>query len=186
MTARLGVFGGTFDPPHRSHVFAVLWALQSGEVDRVLIVPTAEHAFGKHPAASFVHRAAMCRLAVQELADGLVEVSEIEGRREGTSYMVDTLRALHAEHAGSTLRLIVGSDILGEMDQWREPLEVQRLAPLLVVPRLGHAEGDDLGQLPRLSSTHVRRILESREDASALVPHRVLTYIRANGLYLPS
>jgi nicotinate-nucleotide adenylyltransferase len=186
MTMRLGVFGGTFDPPHRSHVFAVLWALQSGEVDRVLMVPTAEHAFGKQPTASFQHRLEMCRLAVREIAEGLVVVSDTEGRRQGTSYMVDTLRALEAEHPGAPLRLIVGSDILGEMHLWREPEEVKRLAPLLIVPRLGHADGDELGQLPRLSSTDVRRVLEAGDDASHLVPHRVLEYIRAHGLYSAS
>jgi len=183
MSERLGVFGGTFDPPHRSHVFAVLWALQSGGIDRVLVVPTAEHAFGKRPGASFEHRLEMCRLAMKEIAAGLVDVSAIEGRREGTSYMVDTLRSLHEEHRGATFRLIVGSDILGEMHLWKEPEEVKRLAPLLVVPRLGHADNGELGQLPRSSSADVRSMLEAGEDAGLLVPHRVLAYIRENGLY---
>lgn len=186
MSARLGVFGGTFDPPHRSHVFAVLWALQSGEVDRVLVVPTAEHAFGKRPGAAFGQRLEMCRLAMQELAEGLVEISDLEGRRDGPSYMVDTLRSLHAEHPESNLRLIVGSDILAEMHLWKKPEEVQRLAPLLVVPRLGHASENDLGQLPRISSTDVRGMIGCGEEVGHLVPHRVLAFIRDNGLYRPS
>lgn len=186
MTTRLGIFGGTFDPPHRSHVFAVLWALQSGEVDRVLMVPTAQHAFGKQPTASFEHRLEMCRQATREIAEGLVIVSDIEGRRDGTSYMIDTLRALAGEYPGDPMRLIVGSDILGEMHLWREPEEVRRLAPLLIVSRLGHTGGDDLGQLPRLSSTDVRRALQADEDAARLLPHRVVEYIRANGLYRAS
>jgi nicotinate-nucleotide adenylyltransferase len=183
MTQRLGVFGGTFDPPHRSHVFAVIWALQSGEIDRVLLVPTVEHAFGKKPTATFAQRMEMCRLAVREIAQGLVSVSDIEGRRQGTSYMVDTLRSLHAECPDATLRLIVGSDILDELEKWKEPDEVQRLAPLLIVPRLGHAQRVKIGHLPRLSSSDVRQLLEAGEDVASLVPHAVLQYIRDNGLY---
>ncbi len=183
MSERLGVFGGTFDPPHRSHVFAVLWALQSGEIDRVLLVPTVEHAFGKKPAATFFHRMEMCRLAVREIAGGLVSVSGIEGRRQGTSYMVDTLRALRVECPDSSLRLIVGSDILDELEKWKEPGEVQRLAPLLIVPRLGHLQRARIGHLPRLSSTDVRQLLQAGEDVASLVPNAVLQYIRDHGLY---
>jgi nicotinate-nucleotide adenylyltransferase len=143
---RFGIFGGTFDPPHLGHAMACLWALETGEVDRVLMIPTARHAFGKQPAAGFDHRLAMCRLAARHLGEH-VEISDIEGRREGVSYMVDTLRALAADRPGATFRLLVGTDIVGDVPKWRESAEILRLAPLLVLPRL--LPGDRPRSAPR-------------------------------------
>ena len=61
--ATWGLFGGSFDPPHRAHVLVVAWALMEATLDRILVIPTARHAFGKQPGASFEDRVAMCRLA---------------------------------------------------------------------------------------------------------------------------
>ena len=76
----LGIFGGTFDPPHCSHAMALLWALQSGEVDRVLVIPAARHPFGKDPGASYDDRLEMCRLMAAELY--WHEVNELRRRLE--------------------------------------------------------------------------------------------------------
>ncbi|MBI5153815.1 nicotinate-nicotinamide nucleotide adenylyltransferase [Candidatus Poribacteria bacterium] len=179
---RLAIFGGTFDPPHMAHVMAVAWALHSGEVDRVLVVPAARHAFGKQPAAPFADRIEMCRLAVSVFAPGLVEVLDIEGRREGTSYMVDTVRELQLERAGDSFRLLVGSDIVPDLPKWRESGTVLRLAPPLVVPRQG--EGAAMpGALPMLSSTFVREALARGEDIAGLAPYGVLKYVAVHVLY---
>ncbi len=186
--ATLGIFGGTFDPPHRSHAAACLWALQTGAIDRVLMIPTARHAFGKEPGASFAQRLEMCRLAVEPFAPGLVEVSDIEGRREGVSYMIDTVRALEAERPGDAFRLLVGSDILDDLPKWRESEKLLRLAPVLEIPRiavesLGPPHGLRPGALPMLSSSTVREMIARGEDVSALVPEKIAKYIIENSLY---
>lgn len=181
---RLGIFGGSFDPPHLGHTLACLWALESGEVDGIVMIPTARHAFGKQPSASFTDRMAMCRVAVSRLGD-LVEVSDMEGRREGVSYMADTLREVLAERPGISLRLIVGTDVAGEVSKWRDSAEVLRLSPLLVLPRL--MPGDSIlerpGALPAISSTQVRESLRSGSDAMHFIGHDVREYIRTHGLY---
>lgn len=180
---RLGIFGGTFDPPHLGHVLACLWALESGEVDRVVLVPVGRHAFGKQPVASFEHRLAMCRSAVARLAAS-VEVSDIEGRREGVSFMVDTLRALKAER-GCPMRLLTGTDVAAEVQKWREPEAVLELAPLLEIPRPrpGERFDDRPGALPPISSTDVRRALAGDLPVTLFLSHPVREYIAAQGLY---
>jgi nicotinate-nucleotide adenylyltransferase len=183
---RTGIFGGTFDPPHLAHTMAVVWALESGEVDRVLVIPTARHAFGKEPLAGFDDRMAMCRLAMASLAPGLVEVNPVESERDAVSYMVDTVRLLAGRHPVDTFRLVIGSDIVADLPKWRESAALVRLAPPLVVPRIvpGSAEfGPRPGALPMMSSSEVRRLLASGAPAAGMVPARVLDYMRAGGLY---
>lgn len=179
---RLGIFGGSFDPPHLAHAMAVLWGLESGEVDRVIVVPVAQHAFGKRAAAPFHHRMEMCRLAMALFADH-VEVSPIESEREGPSYMIDTLRQLALSHPDATFRLLAGSDVAGEIPQWREGAEVLRLAPLLEIPRPHPGESTTRFALPDISSTATREALRSQSDTRYLLSHTVRNYIREQRLY---
>lgn len=183
---RLGVFGGTFDPPHLGHTLAALWCLETGEVDRVLVVPVAEHAFGKRPAASFAQRLEMCRLAMERLGDG-AEITDIEGRRPGVSYMVETLRSLQEEMPEAALRLIVGTDVVRDLPKWRAGEEVQRLAPPLVLPRPEDDArfADHPGALPPISSTAVRKALRTGRGIEHLISARVRAYIKEQGLYRP-
>lgn len=184
---RWALFGGSFDPPHLAHALACLWALETGEVDRVLIVPVAQHAFDKRLGASFDHRLAMCRLAVTRLGDAVV-VSDIEVRSGQKNYTIDTLRTLEKEFPGDTFRLLVGSDVVKELPLWRESAEVLRRAPLLELPRPS-AEGcfaDAPGALPHISSTLVRDALRTGADASRLLAFSVRAYIARHGLYGPT
>ncbi|CAN5363096.1 nicotinate (nicotinamide) nucleotide adenylyltransferase [soil metagenome] len=181
---RYAVFGGSFDPPHLAHAMACLWALESGEVDRVLLVPVGRHAFGKKNVASFEHRVQMCHLAVARLRDA-VFVSDIESRREGASYMVDTLRLLADEHPGAQFRLLAGTDVVEEFPKWKDLAEVLRRAPLLELPRAAPNElfADRPGALPLISSTAVRDALRTGRDAELLVAKSVREYIEAHKLY---
>lgn len=181
---RLGIFGGSFDPPHLGHTMACLWALESGEVDRVLLVPVARHAFGKEAEAPFEQRVAMARLAVERLGEG-AEVSDIEGRRPGINYMVDTLRELSVARPATEFRLIVGSDVAEEVSKWRMADAVVAMAPLLELPRprTGERFDERPGALPPISSTAVRQALRSGTDVSLFLSARVRDYIRQHGLY---
>jgi len=178
---RIGVFGGGFDPPHICHALACHYVLATADVDLVLVVPCFRHPFGKRM-APFPDRLAMCRLAFAG-PGSRVEVSDIESRLGGFSYTVETLCALKAERPRDRFRLIVGSDILGETAQWKSFDQVQRLAPLLVVPRGASAQGGLAFAFPDLSSTEIRAALARGEDVSGVIPRRVLSYIRRKGLY---
>lgn len=179
---RLGIFGGTFDPPHLAHTMAVLWALESGEIDRVIVIPVAQHAFGKRPAAPFEHRMELCRLAMAPLGSR-VEVSPIESQRTGPSYMIDTIRELERQRPEAAWRLLAGSDVAAEIPLWREGTEVLRRAPLLEIPR--PRPGDPPGRfaLPDISSTAAREALRSHAGAGSLLSHTVWKYIREHRLY---
>lgn len=182
---RYGVFGGSFDPPTLGHSLACLWALETGEIDRILLIPVARHAFGKEPLATFAQRLEMCRLATARLGDA-VEVSDIESHREGTSYMVDTLRILSEKKPDDQFRLMIGSDVAAEVHKWKESAEVLRLAPLLELPRLLPGENlkDRPGILPPISSTQAREALKNNGSAHLFVGSEVLRYLRHHQLYL--
>lgn len=182
---RLGVFGGSFNPPHHCHVLAVGLALSSGEVDGVVVLPTHVHPFDK-PLAPFTDRMEMCRRAFAVFGDR-VEVSDLEARLSGPSYTVETLRALHRERPEAALRLILGTDLLDEVDRWKAFDDVVTLAPPLWIGREGPRTGAVIFpfQLPDVSSTEIRRRLASGEAPQGLVPGAVLDHIRAAGLYDP-
>ena len=186
---RLAVYGGSFDPPHRAHVLAVEHVLRTRQAEAVLVVPVFRHAFGKRMEA-FEHRVRMCELAFEHTAG--VEVSPIEAELPAPSYTVQTLRALRERYPTSELRFVVGTDAVQESHKWHLFDEVCRIAPLIVLGRVGveHPGGPE-PFLPDVSSTEIRAALRGRggraQDAASphldAVPKPVLAYIDEHGLY---
>jgi len=178
---QIGVFGGSFNPPHVGHVLACSFALSAWNLERVLVVPSFNHPFGK-PLVAFEHRVQMLELALRHLGNS-VKVSQVEKDLGGVSYTVETLRELTRRQPGQQLRLIVGSDILGETAKWYKFEEIEQIAPLLVIPRLG-AEAATAGcYLPEVSSTDIRQQLRDRTSAGVALPHLVREYIQQHQLY---
>jgi nicotinate-nucleotide adenylyltransferase len=184
---RVAFYGGSFDPPHVGHLLSAVYALALG-FDKVLVVPVYQHAFGKRM-APFDVRVALCRACFRGI--GGVEVSELEASLERPNYSVRTLERLAGEHPEWQLRTLVGSDVLAETHAWHEFDRVEKLAPLFVIPRLGH-EVNGLGPavLPEVSSSEVRELLQRRggegvdeERLRRLVPAHVLETIDAENLY---
>ena len=136
MAQKIGILGGAFDPVHIGHVIVASSARMELGLDLLLFVPNALSPLkSSGPAASFEHRLAMLRLVVEGL-DGY-GVSDIEGRRGGISYTVDTLRELRSEFPGAELHLIVGADVLDEFHLWRDHEKIQQMAHLAYVERAG-------------------------------------------------
>src|SRR5262245_37914490 len=133
---RVGLFGGTFDPPHLGHLVVAQWALDRLKLDRVVFMPsgTPPHKRGR-PVTPAADRVAMTRLAVR--GNRAFEVSTLEARRRGSSYTVDTLRALRARSGGTRVFLLIGEDSLEQFHTWREPESILELATLAVAPRDG-------------------------------------------------
>jgi nicotinate-nucleotide adenylyltransferase len=182
-TRTVGVFGGSFNPPHVGHLLAVTYVLATEPVDLALVVPCYDHPFGKS-LAPFAHRKAMCEAAFRDLAR--VEVSSIEQEMGATSRTLYTLRALTQRNPGWKLRLIIGADILHEKDKWFGWDEIERLAPPVVLGRIGFPHDDaPVPVIPEVASRDVRAMLTRGDDVSAMVPRAVLEYARANGLYAP-
>jgi nicotinate-nucleotide adenylyltransferase len=187
---RIGVLGGTFDPPHVGHLMVAADAFAALGLDRLLLVPSAAppHKRGR-VCASAEQRLAMVRAAVD--GDDRFQVDDLELRRPGASYSVDTLRHLSARHPGAELFFIIGTDQLREFQSWREPEEVVRLARLTVMAREGESAPPD-GPFPArpvavtridLSATEIRRRVESGESIRYFVPDAVIEIIEREGLY---
>jgi nicotinate-nucleotide adenylyltransferase len=171
------------------HVLAAHYVLLTAPVSRVLVVPCAQHPFGKTQCA-FEHRLAMCRLAFAHLGEG-VEVLDIEGQRPGPSYTVDTVREIAARHPGVPLELVVGSDIPPEMEKWKEFEALRDLAQVRVLPRFEEAATDADGgggaavsfYLPKISGTTIRQLIRTGGDLVPHLPAAVRRYIEEQGLY---
>jgi nicotinate-nucleotide adenylyltransferase len=182
MTDTIAVFGGSFDPPHIAHTLAVAYVLGAYDVDRVLVVPTANHAFGKKLTA-FEHRVHMCELAMKCLS--AVSVSRVEATLPQPNRTLHTLEALQAEHAHAQLRLVIGSDLLDETHAWHNFARVAELAPPIVVQRQGHLSSTaTTPALPAVSSTELRRRLRAGHSTTGFLAPSVAAYALAHGLYV--
>ena len=192
---RVGIFGGSFNPPHIAHLAVAEVCAEAAGLDRVLWIPAATppHKRDDPALASPEHRLAMVRLATA--GNPLFDVSDIEIARAGVSYTIDTLRALRAERPTDELRLILGSDSLDAFLSWKAPEDILAIAPLVVYGRPGSVPGAELqspfserallveGPPLDLSSTLIRSRLMAGRTVRYLVPDSVQDYIKTNGLY---
>ncbi len=195
---RIGILGGTFNPPHLGHLVCAQEAYRELELDRVTLIPARipPHKPVEHePGAN--HRLELCRLAVA--GDERFAVSELELGREGPSYTVDTLQELTTQAPQTEFVLIVGGDIAAGLPQWREPERVLELATLAIAKRRGTArssvdaalealpggERARFFSMPRIgvSSTMVRRRARTGQPIRYLVPDPVSDYIAEHRLY---
>jgi nicotinate-nucleotide adenylyltransferase len=195
---RIGVLGGTFNPPHIAHLICGQEAHRELGLDRVLLVPARippHKPVEQEPGPE--HRLALCRLAVD--GDPRFEVAEIELRREGPSYTVDTLEELHAHAPHDELVLILGGDIAAGLPDWHRAERVLQLATVAVAKRRGtprgaveralsRLEGGERArffQMPRIgiSSTMLRRRVRAGQPIRWLVTDPVREYIEEHGLY---
>ncbi|MDE0669091.1 MAG: nicotinate (nicotinamide) nucleotide adenylyltransferase [bacterium] len=190
-SARLGVFGGTFDPPHIGHLAAAEAARWALGLDRVLFV-VANRPWQKvleQPVSAAADRLALVRAAVSSLAG--FEVCTLEIDRGGDSSTAETLGALAED--GPVLFLIVGSDLADSLDTWRRPEVIRSLATVAVVARLG-ADGSGVpppgwrwvpveGPGIEVSSTHVRRWLAEGRPLGSVLSRPVAAEIERRGLY---
>jgi nicotinate-nucleotide adenylyltransferase len=187
---RIGVFGGTFDPPHLGHLVAAGDAADALGLERVVWIPSALHPFkGESVRTPPELRLEMTRAAIA--GDPRFEADDLELRRQGPSYTVDTLRELHARHPGAELFFLTGADNLRDLPKWREPEEVVRLARLVVVSRQGEGVPEDT-RFPALavrvlrfdvSATEVRRRVAAGTSIRYLVPEAVREIVERERLY---
>lgn len=187
---KVALYGGSFDPPHAGHVLAAAYLTCVAGFERVLVVPVYGHAFDKHP-APFEYRVEMCRLAFAQLRD--VEVSAIESELDAPSYTISTVKALLSRHRDWQLRVVVGADVLPEIERWHESDELQRLAPLYVLGRSGfREESAPRPLLPEISSSQIRAWVAQSQSPQAdarlleVMPASVLAAIRRWRLYSES
>jgi nicotinate-nucleotide adenylyltransferase len=176
----VAIYGGSFNPPHVGHALVAAWLLWTRQADAVWLLPVFRHAFEKRhnkALAPWADRLAWCEAFAQDV-DPRVRVEAIEAELPTPSFTVDTLRALSARHPEHAFRLVVGADILGQVDAWREWSTLAATWPPLVVGRAGHPCPGALIEFPEVSSTDVRARLRAGAPIDVLVTARVAAALR--------
>jgi nicotinate-nucleotide adenylyltransferase len=171
---RLGIFGGTFDPPHVGHLLAASDAIEHLGLDRLVFVPAAVQPLkAGRDTAPALDRLAMVRLTVGR--DPRLETDAVELDRDGLSYTVDTLREFGRRYPSAEQYFLVGADVLATFAQWREPQTVLELATLAVLTRRSETADDARGlqaALGRHGPAATSALEEALTRRSTLVPTR--------------
>lgn len=192
---RLGLFGGSFDPPHNGHLLIAQDAVEALALDHLLVIPAARQPLKDNEQTPPEHRLAMTRACFDGLAR--IEVDPVEITRGGLSYMVDTVEHVHRRWPESQIHLLIGSDVVPTLSRWKDPERLLGMVRLVVLYR------DTNGAVPPhqeihgsahvewlatrrvdVSSTEVRARVRNGRSLKGFVPDAVATYIASTGLYL--
>jgi nicotinate-nucleotide adenylyltransferase len=198
---KIGLLGGTFNPIHFGHINLALELKEKNNLDEVWLIPARISPFRMHedlPAQA--HRLKMLSLSVSEIPG--FTVSDVELKRPSPSYTVDSVREILQNYPEHSFFLLLGEDCLMRFIEWKEPLEIVRLIPLLIgtrphsdlirlVPKLGF--NDEISSAIRkgftairqleISATEIRERLKKGVYCGHLLPGKVLDYIYENQLY---
>jgi len=190
---KMGILGGTFDPIHLGHLILAKQLAEKLKLDKVLFIPSASP---PHKDLSEVSdakiRFEMTKLAVED--NHLFSVSDIELKREGRSYTVITIQELKKLYPDSEPYLLGGSDILDEINTWKEPEKIFELIKVVIGVRPGFNKIDKDNEFLKksivypingleISSSQIREKVKKGESIRYLVPLKVEEFIRAKGLY---
>jgi nicotinate-nucleotide adenylyltransferase len=194
---RLGLYGGTFDPIHLGHLILAEQCREACTLDRVWLVVAGSPPHKPGGRTAVGHRLEMVRIAIA--GHPAFAASDIEAKRPGPHYSVETLEAVRRDHPDDELFFLIGADSLADLPSWREPERIARLATIVVVNRPGIEEVDrdrlpDFGPGSRplawvsippvgIASSDLRRRLAEGRSIRYMVPRGVEAYIEAHGLY---
>ena len=198
--ARIGIYGGTFNPPHAGHIAAANFALMALELDRLLVIParTPPHKQKNGDITDGAHRLEMLKLAFA--GEEKITVSDMELQRDGISYTCRTVEILKAQYPGDELFLLMGTDMFLSFSSWYQPEQILKRATIAVLCRdeeagiravletrktlVGQGGSVVLLENPvvEISSSTLRRLLVFG-CTEAYIPQSVLHYIYENGLY---
>ncbi len=181
---RVGILGGTFDPPHLGHLKVARSVIDQGLVDTVWFLPCWKHAFGKEP-TPFYHRAAMCYLLVRHISDMYVCMAESEIK---STYSVEILKYLKAGNPENEFQLVLGADNYWKIDKWKEKDTVLKLAPPIWVqrPEVKNPPGPLVECFHEASSTTLRPMIRWKADRNRLeelTSSEVIDYAWEHQLY---
>ena len=190
---KIGILGGTFDPIHLGHLVLAEQVREKLKLDRVIFIPSASppHKTNRK-LSSAKDRFRMTVLALE--GNPKFSISDMELKREGLSYTVDTLRTLKKTYRNSEIFFLTGSDVLDEIDTWKDPEQIYKLVKVVIAIRPGFDDFDPKEYYARkgiiipitgvdISSTKIRNMVKSRKSIRYLVPAKVEEYIKKKKLY---
>ena len=190
---KIGFLGGSFDPVHFGHLMAAQDAYEQCKLDRLILVPAALAPLKPNDSqSSSADRLAMLRAAVEW--DKRFEISDLELRRGGVSYTIDSVRHFRALYANDELYWIIGGDQLPKLHLWKDIKELAQLVEFIFLERPGHPvkavpdiPGLRLrrcdGHLLAISSTELRDRVKRDLSLDYFVPHKAIVYIHERRLY---
>lgn len=188
---RIGLFGGVFDPPHIAHLIAAERAREEFKLDKIIFIPTNVPPHKPPPVASSLHRVELIKRAVE--GNPYFEVLEIEIKRGGVSYTVDTIKEIKEIYGVAHIFLLIGMDEALDFMRWKEPGEILRVARFIIftrsgfkrvgLPKLLKEKAYFINLNLELSSSTIRRLVSAGNSIRYLVPDSVGAYIKENGLY---
>ncbi|MBU1061427.1 MAG: nicotinate-nucleotide adenylyltransferase [Candidatus Omnitrophica bacterium] len=192
---RIGILGGTFDPIHQGHLYLAVRVLDKLSLNKIIFIPTNIPPHKKNVGITAPrHRYNMVRLGIAD--NRKFAASDIEIKRKGRSYSIETLRQLKERYPPSTeIFFITGSDSLNDLDQWKNITEIMRLCKFVVVKRPAFKIKNAPSfirdhcfillsiRAKDISSTDIRNRIKSHQSISRLVPESVNKYIEQYGLY---
>ncbi|HEY0930306.1 MAG TPA: nicotinate (nicotinamide) nucleotide adenylyltransferase [Gemmatimonas sp.] len=194
---RLGLFGGSFDPPHVGHLLVAQDAVEALRLDHLLVIPAAQQPLkGAHQTAA-EHRLAMVRACFQGIQG--IEVDPVEIERGGLSFMVDTVEAVQRRWPEAHLHLLVGRDVVPTLPRWHQIGRLLSMVRMVVLTRdaapeagtlmiNGESDGGVVAEVLStrrvdMSSTEIRSRVRDGRSIRGFVPDAVATYIASTGLY---
>ena len=181
-TNKIGLFGGTFDPPHMGHLEVAKCVLRSKQIDAVWLLPCWKHAFGKDP-TSFYHRASMCYLLIRNEPN--IYVCTDEAKIQST-YSIDILKIIQDTNPNKSFRLILGIDNYCRMNEWKLKDKILELAPPIWVERPGikNIPESTIKCFSNTSSTEIKQKIELEGHLCNIpLSIEVKKYIAKNSLY---
>jgi nicotinate-nucleotide adenylyltransferase len=195
---RLGIFGGSFDPPHTGHLLVAQDVIPALSLDRLLIVPAAQQPLKSGQQTAAMHRLAMVQRCFEGVPGMVVDPIEID--RGGLSFMVDTVETLQRRWPLAELHLLIGEDVLATLPLWREPERLRSMVRLVILRRSLVASASDsvsdqhdapgfpvqhlATRQVDVSSTEIRARVRAGRSIRGFVTDSVADYIASTGLYL--
>ncbi|WP_181350593.1 nicotinate-nucleotide adenylyltransferase [Thalassobacillus sp. CUG 92003] len=184
---RIGILGGTFDPPHMGHLIIAEEVRCAIDLDEIWFIPSHTPPHKQASTVSGADRLEMTKRAVE--GNPHFRVSDIELRREGTSYTFDTIKALKQNETDAMFYFIIGGDMVEDLPNWYGIHELLELVQFVGVKRLGHELSSELPvkkvNIPfvDISSTDIRKRAISGQTFRYFVPDSVAHYIKEHGVY---
>ncbi|MFC5471641.1 nicotinate-nucleotide adenylyltransferase [Cohnella suwonensis] len=191
---KIGLLGGTFDPVHNGHLMAAEAAREAAKLDEVWLIPTLVPPHKPQPGTDAESRRRMLEEAIA--GNGTLRVEDIELKKEGTSYTIETVSALQERDPGILFYWIVGSDMIQDLPHWRRIDELAERISFIGLERPDRPSDDSslptfirrkllrAGMPPMgISSTDIRRKLKEGRSVRYMLPEPVREYIQRNGLY---
>ncbi|HEY8362688.1 MAG TPA: nicotinate-nucleotide adenylyltransferase [Tissierellaceae bacterium] len=198
---KIGIMGGTFDPIHIGHLILAESARESLNLNKIIFIPTGINPFKiDKNTASPVHRLEMLKLAIE--SNEHFTISSIEIERSGITYTIDTMKALREKYKEDELYFIVGSDIVFQIEKWKDFKDIFKLCKFVLVNRPGNDCNEIDNKIKELnlryaisfirinspyidiSSSDIRNRIKNNKSIKYLVPLKVEEYIKKNNLYM--